>query len=327
MFILNFALNWRGGLQKLLKHCKYLLESRQCEEHKFLSGFPSSEAVWPLLKMLYTWNIYRLAKQVKTQNGWRKFCSKTDEWHSMKLLTFLVFHLCQSLLKFCFKLERRGTEISETLKVPSGEQTVWRTQVFEWFSKFRSSMTSARDAVHLEHISTSITGENAEQVKEVLLKNRWITLHEVAYIFGISFVSVTSENIGRQSVCASSCHQICALPAEWEAEGELWHYTAGPSGETLKRLRTCCKDNRSWYNSSWRYREGDFMISDRFKRSHRICLPCFKQHTVWNALNVGVIADLLYAVPRRLLCRGQHWLERKRCYREVKRSRNRWIAP
>jgi len=48
----------------------------------------------------------------------------------------------------------------------------------------------AEDAEHLEHILTSKTGESAEQVKEVLLKNRRMTLHEVANMFGISFVSV-----------------------------------------------------------------------------------------------------------------------------------------
>ena len=82
-------------------------------------------------------------------------------------------HVC---FKFRFKLWRRTTETSKTLKVPSGEQTVGRTQVFDWFSKFRSSVTSAEDAEHLEHISTSKTGVRAERVKEVLLKNRGMTL-------------------------------------------------------------------------------------------------------------------------------------------------------
>jgi hypothetical protein len=100
------------------------------------------------------------------------------------------------------------------VKVPSGEQTVVRTQVFDWFSKFRSCVTSAEDAEHLEQISTSKRRESAEQMKEVLLKNRRMTLYEVANVFNISFVSVSSENFGRQSVCASSCQQICTLPAE-----------------------------------------------------------------------------------------------------------------
>jgi hypothetical protein len=69
-------------------------------------------------------------------------------------------------IKFCFKLERGATETSEILKVVSGEQTVRRTQVFVWFSKFRSSMTSAEDAEHLGLISTSKTGEYVERVKE-----------------------------------------------------------------------------------------------------------------------------------------------------------------
>jgi hypothetical protein len=83
------------------------------------------------------------------------------------------------------------------LKVPSGEQTVGKTQIFYWFSKFRSSVTSAEDAGRLECISTSKTGASVEQVKEVLLKNRGMTLYEVANVFGISFVSVSSENFGR----------------------------------------------------------------------------------------------------------------------------------
>ena len=99
--------------------------------------------------------------------------------------------------KFCFKLGRHTTETSETLKVPSGQQTVGKTQIFYWFSKFRSSVTSAEDAGHLERISTSKTGASVEQVKEVLLKNRGMTLYEVANVFGISFVSVSSENFGR----------------------------------------------------------------------------------------------------------------------------------
>jgi len=112
------------------------------------------------------------------------------------------------------KLGRRTTETSETLKTPSGEQTVGRTQVFDWFSKFRSSAASAEDAERLEHISTSKTGKSAGQVKEVLLKNRRMTLYEVANVFGISFVSASPENFGRQSVCAYICHRICTLPAE-----------------------------------------------------------------------------------------------------------------
>jgi hypothetical protein len=104
-------------------------------------------------------------------------------------------------IKFCFKLGRSATETSETLKILSGEQIVCRTQVFEWFSKFRISMTSAKDAEHLEHVSTSKMGESAEQVKEVLLKNRRMTLHEVANIFSISFVSVSQFREFWKGIC------------------------------------------------------------------------------------------------------------------------------
>jgi hypothetical protein len=38
----------------------------------------------------------------------------------------------------------------QTLKVALGEHTMGRTQVFEWFSKFKSAMTSAEVADSLE---------------------------------------------------------------------------------------------------------------------------------------------------------------------------------
>jgi hypothetical protein len=92
---------------------------------------------------------------------------------------------------------RTTTETSETLKVTFGEQTAGRTHVFDWFSKFRSCMTSAEDAEHLELTSTSKTGESVERLKEVVLKNRRMTLYEVANVFGTSFVPVSS---GMESV-------------------------------------------------------------------------------------------------------------------------------
>jgi len=51
-------------------------------------------------------------------------------------------HIC---IEFCFKLEKNTTEIFEVMKVAFGEQTVGRSQVFEWFSKFRNGVMYAED--------------------------------------------------------------------------------------------------------------------------------------------------------------------------------------
>jgi hypothetical protein len=41
---------------------------------------------------------------------------------------------------------KNGTETFKMLKVTFGDLTVGRTQVFEWFSKFKSGATSVEDA-------------------------------------------------------------------------------------------------------------------------------------------------------------------------------------
>jgi hypothetical protein len=48
-------------------------------------------------------------------------------------------------IKFCLKLGKFATETFKMLIVAFGEQLMQRTQVFMWFSKFKSSVTSAED--------------------------------------------------------------------------------------------------------------------------------------------------------------------------------------
>ena len=47
--------------------------------------------------------------------------------------------------KFCFKLGKNTIGTFRMLKVAFGEQTVGRTEVFEWFSKSKSSIISVED--------------------------------------------------------------------------------------------------------------------------------------------------------------------------------------
>jgi hypothetical protein len=43
------------------------------------------------------------------------------------------------------------------------------TQVFEWFSIFRRSVTPVEDAIYLGHQTTGKTDENVDKVKELPL--------------------------------------------------------------------------------------------------------------------------------------------------------------
>jgi hypothetical protein len=62
---------------------------------------------------------------------------------------------------------------------------VGRTQVFDWFSKFKGSGTYAEDSECLDYLVTSKTDDLADWVKEFVIKNRF-PVHEVAeMLFGI----------------------------------------------------------------------------------------------------------------------------------------------
>jgi hypothetical protein len=87
-----------------------------------------------------------------------------------------------------------------------------RTQVFEWRSKFKTSVTSVEDAEHSGCPSTSKRGENVDQVKEFVLKIRIINICKVANVG--KFIWISFEHFERQSEHASDCHQMCALCAD-----------------------------------------------------------------------------------------------------------------
>jgi len=53
-----------------------------------------------------------------------------------------------------------------------------RTQVFEWFSKFKSAITFSEYAECLGHPTTK-REENVNQVIELFLKNRRMTVNKV----------------------------------------------------------------------------------------------------------------------------------------------------
>jgi len=61
---------------------------------------------------------------------------------------------------------------------------------YRLLSKFKSSLTTVKDADHSGHPLTSKTGENVDKVKDLVLEHRRITIHEVANILGISVGSV-----------------------------------------------------------------------------------------------------------------------------------------
>jgi len=95
-------------------------------------------------------------------------------------------HVCK---KFCFKMGENATEILKMLKVAFVGQARGTTQVFEWFAKFKNSvMPHSEDFLQRSKQMNILM----KQVKELVLENRGITVHEAANMLGILLASVES---------------------------------------------------------------------------------------------------------------------------------------
>ena len=91
------------------------------------------------------------------------------------------------------------------LTVAFGESTMSKTRVYEWYKRFKEGREDVEDDDRPGRPSTSITDDNVEQVKKMILENRRITIREVADDVGISFGScqaIFSDVLGMKRVAA-----------------------------------------------------------------------------------------------------------------------------
>ena len=75
------------------------------------------------------------------------------------------------------------------LTVAFGESTMSKTQVQLWYNLFKDGREDINNDARPGRPSMSITNENLETVKKIILHNRRITVREVAGHVGISFGS------------------------------------------------------------------------------------------------------------------------------------------
>ena len=71
-------------------------------------------------------------------------------------------------MKFCLKLRKSATETHNLLKKVYGDECLSRTQVFEWFEKFKEGREEIGDDQCSSHPSTSKTDANIEKVGEIV---------------------------------------------------------------------------------------------------------------------------------------------------------------
>jgi len=82
-------------------------------------------------------------------------------------------------LRFCFRLGKTATEAHEILRKVFKEEALSRTQVFEWFARFKRGEMSVEDHPYSGRPSTSRTGENVDKIQEQVNEDRRYTTDEI----------------------------------------------------------------------------------------------------------------------------------------------------
>jgi len=82
-----------------------------------------------------------------------------------------------------------ATEAHEMLQKAFKEEALSRTQVFEWFARFKRGEMSVEDHPHSGRPSTSHTDENVEKIREQINEDHRYTIDEISEATGVSWSS------------------------------------------------------------------------------------------------------------------------------------------
>ena len=107
-------------------------------------------------------------------------------------------------VKFCLKLGKSTTETYDLLKKVYGDECLSRTQVFEWFKRFKEGREEIGDDQHPSRPSTSKTDANIEKVGEIVWQNRHLSIRAVAELINIDKETVRQilcNNFNMKKVC------------------------------------------------------------------------------------------------------------------------------
>ncbi|KAJ8955535.1 hypothetical protein NQ318_001365 [Aromia moschata] len=88
-------------------------------------------------------------------------------------------------LKFLVKLGKTFTEVYAILKEVYGNEYLCRTQVFEWFKRFKEGHETTEDDPRPERPSTSKMDENIEENGKLIHEDHRLSILGLAEITGV----------------------------------------------------------------------------------------------------------------------------------------------
>ncbi|PNF41706.1 hypothetical protein B7P43_G03454 [Cryptotermes secundus] len=126
----------------------------------------------------------------------------------------------RAAVKFCFLLGKSGTETLEMLKTVYKDDAMGKTQVFQWFSRFKNGEMSIYDKPRSSRPSTARTHENVEKIREIIKEDRRRTIEEIVELSGVGQICgsrVTGFSIMTMPLLTQPClydsHLRLGLPS------------------------------------------------------------------------------------------------------------------
>jgi len=111
----------------------------------------------------------------------------------------------RAVVKFCFLLGKTAGETVVMLETAYKEAALGKTQVYEWFSRFRNGELSLADQPRSGRPSTSRTDENIARIRQLILEDRRRTIDDLVDLSGVSWSScqrILSEELQMKRVAA-----------------------------------------------------------------------------------------------------------------------------
>lgn len=118
----------------------------------------------------------------------------------------------RAAVKFCFLLGKNAAETVLMLKTAYQDDAMGKTQVYEWFARFKNGDMSIDDKPRSGRPSTARIDENVEKIRELVLTDRRQTIDQLSEISGLSWSSVQrilTEDLGMKRADRRQQQRTC----------------------------------------------------------------------------------------------------------------------
>ena len=107
-------------------------------------------------------------------------------------------------IKFCFKIEKNGTETYGMLQTAFGASCMNRASVFEWHKRFKEGNESVRDDERCGRSKEVRTPELIGQIKNFMNKDSRVSIETISAQFDVSVGTVhtiSREELKMRKIC------------------------------------------------------------------------------------------------------------------------------